>query len=102
MINRDYLMSVFRDSEWHEVDGTPVLERRSWDARAGRIQAEWTVVSPDGQRRTHTHNERIYTLQELELRFAEARLGVVDAFGGFDGSPLARDSRRLIVLAEKA
>ena len=102
VINRDYLMRVFRETEWsEEADGRLILQRRRWDATTGRIHAEWTIIERDGPRRTHAHDERIYTLQELELRLALAGLEVRDAFGDFDGIALARDSRRLIVLAEK-
>jgi SAM-dependent methyltransferase len=102
LINRDRLMSVFRETDWNEEDGRLVLERRCWDDRTGRIHVEWTIVDRDGERRNHTHDERIYTLQELELRLSLAGLRVHDAFGDFDGSDLQRHSRRLIVLAEKA
>lgn len=103
VINRDNLMSVFRESDWSEgVDGGLILERRRWDAKSGRIYAEWTVVDADGQRRTHSHDERIYSLQELELRLSSAGLRVLETFGGFDGRDLGRSSRRLIILAQKA
>lgn len=102
VINRDYLMGVLRESDWSERDdGSIIGERRRWDAETGRIHAHWTIVEPDGSRRTHSHDERIYTRQELELRLASAGLRVVETFGGFDGSLLSRTSRRLIVLAEK-
>jgi ubiquinone/menaquinone biosynthesis C-methylase UbiE len=103
LINRDYLMGVFQRADWDEAsDGLLTLERRRWDAATGRIHAEWTLIDKDGERRTHRHDERIYTLQELELRLAAADLNVIDAFGGYDGSALSRSSRRLIVLAERA
>lgn len=103
IINRDYLMGVFTESDWHQgEDGLLILERREWNARTGRVHVQWTIVEPDGQRRTHAHDERIYTLQEIELRLAAAGLRVLDAFGGFDGRALGRTTRRLIVLAEKS
>lgn len=102
VINRDYLMSVFRPNDWTEADdGRLTLEERHWDAMTGRVHAQWTVVDGDGRRVRHGHDERIYTLQELELRLGMAGLEVLNAFGGFDGSALGRTSRRLIVLAER-
>ena len=103
LINRDNLMRVFRESDWSESDdGNLILEHRRWDAESGRIHAAWTIIGPNGERRTHAHDERIYTLQELELRLSDAGLHKVKAFGGFDGGELGRTSRRLIVLAEKS
>ena len=64
VINRDNLMRVFRETDWRESDdGEVILEQRRWDAATGRIHAAWTVVGTDGQRVTHAHDERIYTLQ---------------------------------------
>ena len=103
LINRDYLMSVFTETDWRQGDDDwLVLEHRDWDAKTGRVHVVWTIVEPNGKRRTHSHDERIYTLQEIELRLADAGLRVLDSFGGFDGRTLGRDSRRLIVLAEKS
>jgi SAM-dependent methyltransferase len=102
VINRDWMMDAFRETDWTEdAEGNVVLERRSWDATHGRVNVDWTHIDTAGRRRRHHHDERIYTLQELELLLALAGLPVRAAFGGFDGRPLARDSRRLIVLAEK-
>ncbi len=102
VINRDYLMWVFRDADWRERDdGALILERRRWDAETGRVHAAWTIVGTDGQRRTHSHDERVYTREELKLRLAAAGISVVRTFGGYDGSDLQRTSPRLIVLAER-
>jgi ubiquinone/menaquinone biosynthesis C-methylase UbiE len=102
VINRDYLMGVFRESDWREEsDGRVILERRRWDAQTGRIHAEWILIDPDGRRRVHVHDERVYTLQELELRMAAAGLRVSDTFGDYNGGPLERNSRRLVVVADK-
>ena len=102
VINRDWLMGVFLDTHWSEApEGRVILEQRRWDAFTGRIHASWTIVDPDGNRRVHTHDERLYTLQELALRLSMAGLRVTEAFGDFAGSPLRRDSRRLIVVAKK-
>jgi len=102
LINRDCLMRVFRETDWsEEADGRLVLERRRWAPDTGRVHAEWTIIDRDGQRRVHVHDERIYSLQELELRLALAGLRIRQAFGSLEGDPLRRESRRLVVLAEK-
>jgi ubiquinone/menaquinone biosynthesis C-methylase UbiE len=101
-MSRDRLMSIFQASEWHEDNaGRLQLQKRRWDPRSGRVYVEWIIVSPDGTRKTHRHDERIYTLQELEVLLNRAGLEIVDAFGGFDGRPFDHAHRRMIVLAEK-
>jgi len=102
VINRDYLMSVFRETDWREEsDGRLILERRRWDADRGRINAEWILIDADGRRRVHAHDERVYTLQELEPLLSSVGLRVRKTFGDYGGGPLARYSRRLIIVADK-
>ena len=102
VINRDFIIGAFSPTEWSEDEnGRVIMEQRRWDARTGRIHVKWLIIDPDGTRRVHEHDERIYTLQELELRLANAGLKVVDAYGALqEEAKLRRDSRRLVVVAQ--
>ena len=60
---------------------------------------KWNIISADGERISQSFTVRVYTLQELEVRMAQAGLEVEDAWGGLDGSELTMDSHRLVVLA---
>lgn len=100
LINRDSLMRRFEPrSSGRRRDGRLGVEEREFDAVAGTITARWEVALDDGERISHSHTVRTYTLQELELRMALAGLAVEEAWGGLDGSALTMDSRRLLVLA---
>lgn len=102
VINRDFIVGYFSPTEWSEDEsGRLILEKRRWDARAGRIYAKWLIIDPDGSRREHEHDERIYTLQELELRLESAGFRVIAAYGALqDEREFKRESRRLVVVAE--
>ncbi len=100
LINRDSLMRRFEArSSGRRRDGRLGVEEREFDAVAGTITARWEVALDDGERISHSHTVRTYTLQELELRMAQSGLEVEEAWGGLDGSALTMDSHRLVVLA---
>ncbi len=103
LVNRDSLMRRFETRRAGERrDGRTGVEEREFDSTTGSIATTWTVTEPDGERIEHTHTIRIYTLQELEVRMAQAGLTVEEAWGGLDGADLTMDSYRLVVLARKA
>ncbi len=83
-------------------DGTLFLEERRYDALTGRSASTWTHVTPDGARREREIAIRMYTPAELRRMFEAAGLPVVASYGDFDGSPLTMDSRRCILVGEKA
>ena len=102
-MNRDWLMRVFRESDWSErPDGGFTMERRRYDIQTGRIDVDWIYVASDGKRRQQSHSLRLYTFPELATMLSKADLSVRGTWGGFDGSELSMHSPRMIVLAEKA
>ena len=101
-IHPPWLYRHFEPHGWSELDdGTVFLEDRSLDLRRGRIDARWVSMRPDGARSELWSSVRLYTLADLATMLADAGLEVERAFGGFDGSELGIDSRRMIVLARK-
>lgn len=101
-MNRDWLMSVFRESEANELpDGGLVIQRRRFDIHTGRMENTWTYVAPDGERREQSFSHRLYTYTELAAMLDDAGLPVVRTWGGFDGQELTRQSRRVVALTEK-
>lgn len=102
-MNHDWLMRVFRDSDWSErADGGFALERRRYDIHTGRIDVDWIYVTPDGKRHKQFHSLRLYTYMEFAALLSSADLRVVRTWGNFDGSELSMHSPRMIVLAEKS
>jgi SAM-dependent methyltransferase len=101
-IHPPWLFRHFQPLSWEEHDdGTLFLEERTLDLLRGRSDARWIAVRPDGGRSELRHSLRIYTLAELASMLAEAGLDVERTYGGFDGSELGLESRRLIVVARK-
>jgi len=103
LINRDSLMRRFEArSEGKRRDGRTGIEEREFDSATGTIATTWTVIEANGERITQSHTIRMYTLQELEVRTAQAGLRVEEAWGGLDGTDLTMESHRLVVRARKA
>ena len=100
-MNHDWLMRVFRASEWHEGPGGIMLERRSYHIHTGRIDVDWLFITPEGERRQQFHSLRLYTFTELAAMLSRAGLTVRRTWGGMDSRELSMESPRMIVLAEK-
>ena len=101
LINRDSLMRRFETRrEGERRDGRTGIEEHHFDPKTGANTTMWTVIAADGERiTTQIHTVRIYTLQEIKLRMADAGLKVEDVWGSLDGEDLTLDSRRLVVVA---
>ena len=100
LVNRDSLMGRFRPRMWGERhNGALLFPEPSFDSAPGCQTTKWNVIKADGERISQSFTVRIYTLQELEVRMAQAGLTVEDAWGGLDGSELNMDSHHLVVLA---
>ncbi len=76
-------------------------DEHEFDFLRGRNAARWTFLYPDGRRSELLHSVRTYTPHELASMLERAGLAVEEAWGGWDGSELSFESRRLIMLARK-
>ena len=100
VINPLGLARLYQPRLWDEVgDGILMVQEHEWDVMAGRNRAVWTFVRPDGSRSELSHVVRMYAPSELVRLVEGAGLRVLDAWGGFDGTPLTYESRRQILLA---
>lgn len=102
-INREMLVRRWEARGWQEgADGTLLLEERRFDFLVGRQRNRVLSIDPGGTRREREIDLRMYTLKELADMLSRAGLTVRQTWGGFDGREYGLDSRRMIVLAEKA
>lgn len=102
-INRDWVIRFYQARDWLRApDGSILLKERCWDPLTGRNHEEITLIAPDGSRRRYRLSMRMYGATELAAMLASVGLTVRRVWGDFDGLELALESRRVIVLAEKA
>jgi ubiquinone/menaquinone biosynthesis C-methylase UbiE len=98
-MHRDRLMSVFRERDWEELpDGGLLLEERSFDPVASRVQAKHRLIRADGRRTEFEYQLRVYTATEIEAMLSEAGFANVEFFGGLlKREPLSREHRLVAV-----
>jgi SAM-dependent methyltransferase len=102
-MNREWVVRHYQETNWRQhEDGLITMERRKLDLLTSRNESVWMLIAPDGERRVHRLSPRLYTLTELAKMLSRAGLSVRRTWGGFDGREYGLDSRRMIVLAEKA
>jgi hypothetical protein len=78
-----------------------VIEERRFNLLTSRNETRVTMIDPDGQRTEYVHAARLYTLTELVRLCTAAGLQVQAHYGGLDGSELALDSHRLVLVCRK-
>ena len=102
VINLLSLARRYADRWWDDLgEGVVQLAEHRFDFLRGRNTARWTFIRPDGTRSELVHSVRTYAPNELAAMLERAGLEVESAWGGFDGSELSFDGRRLILLAGK-
>lgn len=94
------ILSRFTERDWFEVEGSVVLQERSYSLGEGREETEWTFLR-EGRRESHRSSMRIYTLHELTELLREA------GFAGFEArddelQPFSLGAHRLWLVATKA
>lgn len=98
--NRDRVVSTYRARDWEERDGLVLLQDRSFDPVRGlnRTELNW---HEDGQRRQVHFAVRLYTATELTRMVESAGLRPIAYYGDWTGAELTRESRQIILIAEK-
>jgi SAM-dependent methyltransferase len=104
MLNREWAVANYIQHDWHTgPDGTLYVELRELDLASSRMHVSFSIIGPGGGRRDSVgHHIRLYTLTETMRLLERAGMAMTDVYGGFDGEPYAIDTRRMIVLAQRA
>jgi SAM-dependent methyltransferase len=102
LLNREHALSGFVESVQEVRGDTLVVEKRAWDAMAGRLTTSFVIVPPDGPRKESVgHSLRLYTLTELRAMLDAAGLAIERVYGGVSGEAYALESVRMIALISK-
>jgi ubiquinone/menaquinone biosynthesis C-methylase UbiE len=99
-VNQPALLRGFREKSWGELDDTLLLERHEYDQITGRSRAFWTFVR-GAARSELSFDHRVYTTPEYVQMMRRNGLEPEGFFGGFDGTDLAWDTWRQIVVARR-
>ena len=97
-MHRDRLMAFFQPRSWEELpDGAILIEEREFDATRGTMRVRHEIVDADGTRTNAPYELRVYTATELVALVREAGFRHVECHGDFEGTPLSRDTRLVVV-----
>lgn len=97
-MHRDRLMAIYVPRHWHELpDGSLLIEERTIDYGRGTTFVRHELVEASGKRTRAHYEMRVYTATELIGLVRDAGFEQVVCHGGFDGTPLSRDTRLVLV-----
>jgi SAM-dependent methyltransferase len=104
MANRDWILTHPLQRVWNQrEDGSLHMEESALDLVTSRVKSRLIHITPDGgPRLTKEYDLRVYTCAELTALCARHGLAVRQVWGGADHSAYSIESRRLVILAERA
>lgn len=98
--NLSYIFQEFSHDLVTERDGNYMLARTRYDALTNRTYTERIIIR-DGIVRRGQYFIRNFTFPEIRDWLLQTGFSQVEGYG-YDGEPLAHDSRRMIVVAHKS
>ena len=97
-MHRDRLMAIYNPRSWERLpDGSLWVEERTFDYERGTTSVRLELVEPGGFRAVAPYELRVYTATELIELLRGAGFGQVSCYGDYDGAPLSRDTRLVLV-----
>jgi ubiquinone/menaquinone biosynthesis C-methylase UbiE/Holliday junction resolvase len=102
VVNRDYLLRVFKESDLADFGVFTMEEKRSLDKDKTKVTSLWLVTTKDsGEKLVLTHELRLYTLEALQRILSSAGLAIRAVYGNYKAEDYNTQSPRLIILAQK-
>lgn len=101
--NKEHMLANYTDSSAFEDETKLSIERREYDPETSRIESTLTLFENEDEAYEFLGEVewdlRIYAPIELRQLLERAGFDAVHLYGGLDGSDLARDANRLVVVA---
>lgn len=86
-INRNWLLNVYSNNDWHEHKGNYILNRRSYDAKTHYNEAWMTVINRKTlAETTYYHRCRLYSKNEMVELLRKVGFKKVTVFGDAMGN----------------
>ncbi len=100
LMGKEVMARIFQERDWHEENGTLILEERKVSNDWSWSENRWIVIKGE-TRKDFRFAHRIYSAVELSALLKECGFKSVHAYGDLGGSPYGHEARRLIIVAEK-
>ena len=103
VLNRDWLLNVFKPVDWNEHKDYFLLSRREINQRTNYIYNDWVFINKKNKKITrYPHKLRLYSKGELIELFKIAGLGKIKVFGDFSGGRFHKtETNRIIITGVK-
>ena len=99
-VNRERILRDFGHRMTADYGAVRVVTRNRWDPVFQRINGRWTAIS--GRRREERRSSiRLYTPAQMARLMEAAGLEVVRVYGGVDGGPYDRGTRRMVTVGRR-
>jgi SAM-dependent methyltransferase len=104
LMNRDWLLTHPTHRIWNQREnGSLLMEETTFDLVSSRVNSKQLHLTPDGAARLEkSFVLRAYTCAELTAIMRRYGIAVREVWGGIDRTPYSTESRRLVLLADRA
>jgi 2-polyprenyl-3-methyl-5-hydroxy-6-metoxy-1,4-benzoquinol methylase len=100
VINRDWILSHYTNTDWQERGGVLFTESRTFDYAKSINRGVWTVREP-GKTTRHEIGIRMYSYHELIAMFQRVGFVDIDGFGSTKDEPISRNTMMMWVFGTK-
>jgi hypothetical protein len=100
LMGREVIALIFQARDWHELDGTILLEDRQIEGD-GTIMRNRRILIKDGKQTEFLITHWLYSGSAVETMLKESGFGSVMLFGDMEGSRYDQTAKRLIAVARK-
>ena len=100
VINRDWIMAKYDPTDWFEVKGVKVMEKRSFDYARSINRSTWYFIR-DGKEEAFEIGIRMYSFHELIGMFKKVGFADIEGYGSTKDDPISRDKGMMFIIGTR-
>jgi len=100
VINRDWIMAKYDPTDWFEVKGVKVMQKRSFDYARSINRGTWFFLK-DGREEAFDVNIRMYSYHELIGMFKSVGFVDIEGYGSVKDEPISRDKGMMFIIGTR-
>jgi SAM-dependent methyltransferase len=100
VINRDFILHRYTETDWGEIDGMIYLEKRKFDYETSINRGTWTFIK-DGKSKKFRGDIRMYSYHELRAMFKQVGFVDIEGYGNEKDGPIDRNSMMMWIFGTK-
>ncbi|MBN2225837.1 MAG: class I SAM-dependent methyltransferase [candidate division Zixibacteria bacterium] len=100
LINRDYIISDFRERLWFAAGDVKVLNTNHMDYATSIMTTDWHFIEK-GKETSHRITLRLYLYHELAAMFRQVGFVDVEGYGSTKGEPVGPDRHFIYIIGTK-